>query len=235
MEKKYRAPFSFRQTQKFKNNKGKIDFSILCAKTEHFKNEKEIKVKGRLIKDKRLRSLEEEISSPIDIDCTAKTITTDPVEFGCSLIGDPNTNGIIIFDSEELSGIPNSKLLTNPSEVDNLILAGKEKDCSTQDCSLPTFSEGKLDNSLCDEGIINIKGEIDGDITDGSIFNLDISPESYGDCNISINTKTIECYNKEEIEDNKIIIPETIIRNKDSNVFSWKWLSMADVIFDEQK
>ena len=113
-------------------------------------------------------------------------------------------------------------MLTNPSEVDNLILAGKEKDCSTQDCSLPTFSEGNLDYSLCDEGIINIKGEIDGDITDGSIFNLDISPESYGDCNISISTKTIECYNKEEIEDNKIIIPETIVRDKDNTTELFK-------------
>ena len=46
--KKYKAPYSFRQTQKFKNNKGNIEFSIFGYKTENCENQKEIKVKARL-------------------------------------------------------------------------------------------------------------------------------------------------------------------------------------------
>ena len=50
------------------------------------------------------------------------------------------------------------------------------------------------------------------------MFNLSISPESYGDCNISVKKQKIECFNKEEIEDSKIIIPETVIQNKENNI-----------------
>ena len=218
MEKKYRAPFSFRQTQKFNNDgKGKIDFSIFCFKTDHFTNEDKIKVKGKLIQKTTLRHLEEEVLSPIDLDCPAINNNVDPIEFRCNLTGDPAISGINILEAEGLSGIPDNKTLTNPAKIDGLILAGKEKDCSSQDCSLPTFSEGKIDDTLCEkQGILNLQGKTEGNIIDGSIFNLTISPESYGDCKISTVSNTIECYNKEEIEDNKIIIPETIVRNKDS-------------------
>ena len=219
MEKKYKSPFSFRQTQKFKNDKGKIEFSIFAFKTEQFKNQKDITIKVRLIKNSKLRYLEE--SSPINIGCSAASLIKDPVEFSCGLKTDNNVEGVLITDSNDMSGIPSNLELSNPSKVDLLIKNGTVKDCN-KNCDLPTFSDGKVNTEKCDCGTINLNGKINGKIKDGSIFNLNISPESYGDCNISVNKEVIECYNKEEIEDSKIIIPETVIQEKENKTDLFK-------------
>ena len=85
-----------------------------------------------------------------------------------------------------------------------------------KNCSLPTFSNTKLICDDCDKGILNLQGKVNGNIKDGAIFNLEILPESYGDCTINTTKNNIECFNKEDIEDNKIIIPETTVRDKNN-------------------
>ena len=210
----FRAPFSFRQTQKFNNDKGKVEFTLFAYKTEHYKDQKEIKVKGRLIKD-------EEESSILNIVCSAVSLSKDPVEFSCGFETDNNVKGVIILDSNELSGIPSNSDFSNPSKIDLLIKNGTVKDCYNN-CDLPTFNEGKINIEKCDSGIINLIGKINGNIVDGSIFNLNISPESYGDCSISVSEEVIECYNKEEIENSKIVIPETVIQNKENTTDLFK-------------
>ena len=215
MEKKYRAPFSFRQCQDFRNNNGNMDFSLFCHKTDNYKNQKNLKLKGKLTKNSKLRNLEE-MPLTVNIDCSSSSTNSNPVKFGCKLMGDPQADGIIIYDSDEVTGIPTIKEIANPANVDDLIKSGEAKECNSKDCSLPTFSSGKLKESYYDKGILNIDGEINGNINDGEVFNLSYGPESYGDCEINTTSKNIECYNKEEIEDNKIIIPETIVRDKNN-------------------
>ena len=110
-------------------------------------------------------------------------------------------------------GIPSNETLSNPALLDSLIREGKVKDCSAESCSLPIFSKAKFSNSVCQNGTINITGDIDGVIPDGSIFNLSIYPDSYGDCNITLNSKKIECCNIEEIYSQPVIIEEVTVPN----------------------
>ena len=220
MEKLYRAPFSFRQVSNFKNDNGIIHFLLFVFKTEFYKGEKEITISINSILKSSLRHLDDDII-PLNVDCTATSTESNPISFDCPLKGSPLINNVVVTDSDELSGIPENDL-ANPSVVDDLIKNGTVKDCSKDDCSLPTFT-GELSYSDCNSGIINIEnGKIDGDIKDGSVFNLSISPESYGDCQISVNDKKIECYNKEEILDGKIIIPETVVRDKENSTDLFK-------------
>lgn len=214
-EKKYKAPFSFRQVQDYKNNNGRITFSLFIFKTEYYKNENSIKLKGKLTKNSKLRLLEE-LPLKVNIDCSSLSTKDDLVKFECSLNGDPLSDGVIILDCDQLSGIPLNVSISNPAITDSLIKDGKTKDCNFQDCSLATFNNGKLICNNCYEGIINLQGKINGDINDGSIFHLNIFPESFGDCIINITKNNIECFNKEEIEDNKIIIPEETIRDENN-------------------
>lgn len=224
MIKKFKAPFSFIQTQKFIKDKGKIFFSLFGFRTDNWEQEKKnkIKIKVKPIKSSTLRNLEELPS--IETDCTAEDITDDnkPIEFSCEF-NENDANGLIIYDSDEVSGIPENVMLANPAEVDLLINNKTLIDCSSKTYSLANYSGGDLCSDNCDIGTIYIEnGTIEGNIRDESIFNLSISPESYGDCQISVKDKKIECYNKEEIEDSKILIPETVVRDKENNTDLFK-------------
>ena len=202
-----------------------MHFLLFAFKTEFFKGEKKITISINSILKSSLRHLDDN-TIPFNVDCTATSTESSPISFDCPLEGSPLINNIVVTDSDELSGIPENDL-ANPSVVDNLIKNGTVKDCSKDDCSLPTFS-GELSYSDCENGIINIEnGKIEGDIKDGSVFNLSISPESYGDCQISVNDKKIECYNKEEIEDGKIIIPETVIRDRENSTDLFKLIGVV--------
>jgi len=213
MKKKLKAPFSFRQIQSFNNNEGNISFSLFGFKTDNYAEEKSLEIKASLIKN-NLRHLEE--SSPTYIDCSTSSTNTNLVELQCNTNGDNDVDGVVILDSDNLSGIPSDTKYTNPAIVDLMIKNGTEKDCSNVDCSLSTFSNAKF--TTCDNnGTIYINGDISGKIIDGSIFNLSIYPDSYGDCNISITSKKIECYNKEEIDRSRILIEEAMVINKDNN------------------
>ena len=94
MEKKYKAPYTFRQTQEFKNNKGNIEFSLFAYKTENCENQKEIKVKARLTKNSKLRYLEE--LSLVNIGCSADKFDKDPIEFKCGFKNDADIDGVIV-------------------------------------------------------------------------------------------------------------------------------------------
>ena len=211
MRKKFKSPFSFRQTQKFKNDNGKISFSLFVFKTENYQNEKTIEIKAKLIKNSALRHLEEFI--PAFIDCSTSSTSNDPLELDCSTNGDSDAAGVIILDSDDLTGIPSNETLSNPALVDSLIQDGVVKDCSSDSCSLPVFSNTQFSDSVCNNGTIYVTGDIDGTIPDGSIFNLSIYPDSYGDCNITLDSKKIECFNKEEIDIQPILIEEATVKN----------------------
>jgi hypothetical protein len=211
MRKKFKSPFSFRQTQKFKNDNGKISFSLFVFKTENYQNEKTIEIKAKLIKNSALRHLEEFI--PAFIDCSTSSTSNDPLELDCSTNGDSDAAGVIILDSDDLTGIPSNETLSNPALVDSLIQDGVVKDCSSDSCSLTVFSNTQFSDSVRNNGTIYVTGDIDGTIPDGSIFNLSIYPDSYGDCNITLDSKKIECFNKEEIDIQPILIEEATVKN----------------------
>ena len=221
MRKKFKSPFSYRQTQKFKNDNGDVSFSLFAFKTENYKNEKNIEIKANLLKNSALRHLEEII--PTFIDCSASSTNRDPLELECNTKTDSDVNGVVIIDSDDMMGIPSNKTLCNPALSDSLIQEGKMKDCSAESCSLPIFSKTKFSNSVCKDGTIDITGDIDGAIPDGSIFNLSIYPDSFGDCNITLNSKKIECFNKEEIDSQPVMIEEATVSNLNgSNLFLLK-------------
>jgi hypothetical protein len=155
--------------------------------------------------------LEETI--PTYIDCAASSTSSDPLELECNTSADSDVTGVVILDSDDLMGIPSNKTLCNPVLLDSLIKEGKVKDCSAESCSVPIFSKSKFSNSVCQNGTIDITGNIDGVIPDGSIFNLSIYPDSFGDCNITLNNKKIECFNKEEIDTQPIMIEEATVSN----------------------
>ena len=227
MEKKFKAPFSFLQTQKFKKNNGKISFSLFGFKTDFWTDQKEItlKIKNILANTSNLTYLEE--FTEIDCETIEKNITkismNEPIEFGCEYEGNSDIKELIVIDSYDVSGIPTNITLLNPGTMDSLIKNGTAKNCSSENYSLPSYNNGELCSDYCNNGTIIIEnGTIEGNISDGAIFNLSISPESYGDCKISVNNKKIECHNKEEIEESKILIPETVIRNKENNTELFK-------------
>ena len=214
MVKKFKAPFSFRQTRKFSNNAGKLIFFILVLKTDFYTNEKSVTIKINVILKSTLRNLAE--MPTIELTCPIDSSDNEKAEFKCELNGQPNSDGVIILDSDDINGIPADQQLINPVKVDDLIKNGILK---SGDSTLPTVSEGKINYDDCEKkGIINLNDlKIDEGVKDGTVFNLSYSPESYGDCKIETEKKKIECYNKEEIESDKIIIPETVVRNKEDN------------------
>ena len=225
MENLFVAPLLFRQVQKFNNNAGKISFSVFAHKTEYYNNENKITIKIALIKDSTLRHLDEIEIARLNNDCLADQTSNDPLEFKCILDG-YDANGVLIIDSEDVIGIPQNSTLANPSKVDLLIKNSTLKNCSSEDCSLPIVDEGEINIDNCRTGSFNIKSnDIKGTIPDGAIFNLSILPESFADCQIS--NEAIDCYNKEEIEDDKILIPEVIVTNKNNytDLFRLKGIS----------
>ena len=211
MRKKFKSPFSFRRIQNFKNTNGRITFSLFVFKTDNYQNEKTIEIEVKLIKSSALRHLEEFI--PAYIDCTADSTSDDPLKFDCSTNAESDVNGVIIIDSNDLMGIPSNETLCNPVLVDSLIQEGVLKDCNTGSCSLPIFSKSQFSDSVCNDGIIDITGDIEGTIPDGAIFNLSIYPDSFGDCNITLDSKKINCFNKEEIDIQPIMIEEATVTN----------------------
>ena len=215
IEKEYVSPFIYKQTQNFKNDEGKIEFSLFAFKTDYFDQENSISIDVGLTR----RTISEDLETlpRINTDCYSDSTNSNLVEFKCTLNGYNDSDGVIIFDSYDVSGVPENKTLSNPSKKDSLIKEKKIKDCNNEDCSLPIFKEGKISEIDSNNGTIIIEGIIDGYIPDNSIFTIPIYPESYGDCNINNNTKKIECYNKEEIQDSKIEIKEMVVKDEFDN------------------
>ena len=215
--KKFKAPFSFRQTQKFKKNNGVITFILyVLKKAEAASIPKSLEIKVRPVKENGRRRLDSsgDDLTPVNMDCTAEPTESDLVQLSCKGNADPSASGVVILDSDDISGIPLDKNSSNPKLVDDLINKKIVDDCSSgEGCSLPKFENGKFDEL---SSTIYIKGDIDikdGNIANSSIFNLSIFPDSYGDCQINTDTSKIECYNKEEIEDSLILIEETVVKS----------------------
>jgi hypothetical protein len=212
--KKFKAPFSFRQTQKFNNNNGIIKFILyVLKKAEAARILERLEIKVRPVKENGRRRLDSsgDDLTPVNMDCKAESTESDPVKLSCEGNADPSASGVVILDSDDISGIPLDKNSSNPKLVDDLINKGIVDDCSSGECSLPKFENGKFDEL---SSTIYINGDInDGNKTNSSIFNLSIFPDSYGDCQINNDTSKIECYNKEEIDDSLILIEETVVKS----------------------
>ena len=201
--KKFKAPFIFRQAQNFKKENGKISFILFLLKKAGAILKKDLSIEIKVIPVKEIgrRRLDSGNDfTPVNMDCKPDSTNSDPVQLTCSGKGD---SPVVILDSDDISGIPSNETYANPAAVDKLIDKGAAIDCTKNSCSsLPKFKNGniKIDKSNSESGTINIEGEIEGNIPNGSIFNLSIFPDSYGDCQINTDKKLIECYNKEEIE-----------------------------------
>ena len=216
--KKFKAPFIFRQAQSFKIVNGKISFILFLLKKAGAvipKNNLSIEIKVVPVSENGRRRLDSGNDFiPINMDCTPDSTDTDPVQLTC---GGNGNSPVVILDSDDISGIPSNETYANPAGVDKLIDNGIVIDCTNNKCSpsLPKFKNGKIkvDDSSSKNGTIFIEGEIEGNIPNGSIFNLSIFPDSYGDCQINTDKKLIECYNKEEIEDSLILIEETVVKS----------------------
>ena len=216
--KKLKAPFSFRQAQKFEYNKDKgiISFILYVIKKATANIPKKLELKVRPVSDNGRRRLDSgKDFTPINMDCTADSAASDPVKLSCNGEGNKGSSvsGAVILDSDDISGIPSDENSSNPKLVDDLISKKIVNDCSNG-CSLPTFKNGNFEKPI-QGSTINIKGDIEGNITNSSIFNLSIFPDSYGDCQINNDTKLIECYNKEEIENSIILIEESVVKSLD--------------------
>ena len=212
--KKFKAPFSFRQAQNFKKENGKISFILFLLKRAVASIPNKLEIKVLPVKENERRRLDSGNDiTPVNMDCSADSTNSDPVQLTCSGKGD---SPVVILDSDDISGIPSNDSYSNPAAVDKLIDKGLLIDCTKDSySSLPKFKNGniKIDKSNSESGIINIEGEIEGNIPNGSIFNLSIFPDSYGDCQINTDKKLIECYNKEEIEDSLILIEENVVKS----------------------
>ena len=212
--KTFKAPFIFRQAQSFKIANGKISFVLFLLKRAIASIPKTLEIKVIPVKENTRRRLDSENEFiPVNMDCTADSTSSDPVQFTC---GGNGNSPVVVLGSDDISGIPSNETYANPASVDKLIDNGLVLDCTNNNCSsLPKFKNGKIkiDDSDFKNGIINIEGEIEGNITNGSIFNLSIFPDSYGDCQINTDKKLIECYNKEEIEDSLILIEENVVKS----------------------
>jgi len=215
--KKFKAPFIFRQAQTFKKVNGKISFILFLLKKAGAvipKNSLSIEIKVIPVSENRRRRLDSgDDFIPVNMDCTADSTDSDPVQLSCS--GNGNSP-VVILDSDDISGIPSNETYANPAATDVLIDKGIVIDCTNNKCSsLPKFKNEKIvvDDSTSKSGTINIEGEIEGTIPNGSIFNLSIFPDSYGDCQINTDKKLIECYNKEEIEDSLVLIEESVVKS----------------------
>jgi hypothetical protein len=214
--KKFKAPFIFRQAQNFKKENGKISFILFLLKKAGAILKKDLSIEIKVIPVKEIgrRRLDSGNDfTPVNMDCKPDSTNSDPVQLTCSGKGD---SPVVILDSDDISGIPSNETYANPAAVDKLIDKGAAIDCTKNSCSsLPKFKNGniKIDKSNPESGTINIEGEIEGNIPNGSIFNLSIFPDSYGDCQINTDKKLIECYNKEEIEDSLILIEESVVKS----------------------
>ena len=211
--KKFKAPFSFRQTQKFENKNGVINFILyVLKKAEAASIPKNLEIKVRPVIGNGRRRLDSgDDLTPVNMDCTAASTDDDPVKLSCSGKADPSASGLVILDSEDISGIPLDENSANPKLVDELINEKIVVDCSSERCSLPEFTNGKFDDL---SSTFYINGEIkNGDKVNNSVFNLSIFPDSYGDCQINTDTGKIECYNKEEIDDSLVLIEETVVKS----------------------
>ena len=187
--KKFKAPFIFRQAQTFKRANGKISFILFLLKKAGaviIKNSLSIEIKVIPVSENRRRRLDSRDDFiPVNMDCTADSTDSDPVQLSCS--GNGNSP-VVILDSDDISGIPSNETYSNPAATDVLIDEGIVIDCTNNKCSsLPKFKNGKIvvDDSTSKSGTINIEGEIEDTIPNGSIFNLSIFPDSYGDCQIN--------------------------------------------------
>ena len=195
-----------------KKKNGVISFILYVLKKAEANIPKKVEIKVGLVKGNGRRRLDSGNDlTPVNMDCNVDSTDSDTVPLTCSGNGDSSGAGVVILDSDDISGIPLDENSSNPAVVDDLINKKIVKDCSNG-CSLPNVTNGKFDDL---SSTIYIKGDMDDGIKNSSIFNLSIFPDSYGDCQINTDTKLIECYNKEEIENSQVLIEETVVKDLD--------------------
>ena len=217
IEKKFNSPYVYMQAQEFNKNNNEISFEIFNLYENSEENPKDkIIIKGRPLKKNSTGNIEE--LNPVEVECTKVNQKDNIFKFKCQFNSNEDIVGFNILESEDISGIPYNTSLSDPSSTDNLITLKNLKNCNSEDCSLPTFNSESITYSNCNnEGVFYINGKIDGKINNGSVFNLSIYPNSYANCKISINSSRIECFNKKEFEDSKIIITENVVRDIENN------------------
>ena len=235
--KKLDAIYSFRQVSKFKKEDNKYKFFLATFIKEKIDKsmklnlqveiKREISKKNLNIVNKRILSDKETKNA----ECSP-TMITNINEVGVGAAGwDCITEessivdaiGLDLVNSEDISGIPpNNSALIDPAKTDLLIESGEVKDYSIEENLnelLPIFNILSLNFSFCKKnGTFNFEGDISATTFKDVVFNLSLTyPEAIFACRLPRSFKgkkaVIECYNRDNFENDPILVEETVIRD----------------------
>ena len=234
--KKLNAIFSFRQVSKFKKVDNKYKFFLATFIKDNIDENMKLNIQveiKREINEKNFnlinkRKLSEKETK--NVECTPSMIT-DINEDGLGAAGwECSTEessiddaiGLDILDSEDMSGIPNNSALIDPAQTDLLIQNGVVKDYSIEENLnelLPIFNILSLNFSFCKQnGTFNFEGDLSSTTFKDVVFNLSLAyPEAIFACKLPRTLKgekaVIECFNRDNFENDPILVEETVIRD----------------------
>ena len=225
-EQKYNAPYTFLQANNFRRKPGKgILFHLFLFR---FLRDfiKQIPIKIIIIKKPTtLRHLQDENEEQEEsFNCSLRNNTEDLGDYICDsdtiTINDEKDIEQFIIDSDDISGLTEDN--TNPIKTDEDIalkhlvnLSDPEVFNST---NISIFNTTSIKETNCNEtGSFEIKGTIDDDGKNAfkNIDDFDISyinpPDSGALCRYVNEHSDIDCYNKEEFNDEKLTIETQFI------------------------
>ena len=211
---------SFRQLQNFTQNDNfdiTFDFYVLTTKAKS-KIPKNISINVNLIKINGEREDESTISYCI-INKIKDIEYANEAHFICSIKNLTEKYYSFRFNnSEYISNVPDDEISLDPHMTDKYIKENKIIDVSKTE-KLPIFTIESINHDSCQKnGIFNILGNISEELSQSFEFIIPLKEPQGIQATCNLIKNQIECKVDREINNNKIIIEEYIIKNNSQEI-----------------
>ena len=225
---------SFRQLSGFVNSGTKITFNFYALTTQSLEAGNTVVLFVNLI---GLSGMEEETTESQCTLSSAVTVTGQTAvqaNYGCKIEGVNETEAytsLRLNSSNDITGIPTEDdVALNPVLTDQAISNNEVKDCSKDSSVPPTFGEIEVDPANCKaQGKFLIKGTLSEEKSIAAKFTLPLTYPEGTSLTCTYNTDGIECLVDKSIENQTIIVEQTIISNGPEELFILSNFSASDM------
>ena len=225
---------SFRQLSGFVNSGTEITFNFYALTTQSLEAGNTVVLFVNLI---GLSGMEEETTESQCTLSSAVTVTGQTAvqaNYGCKIEGVNETEAytsLRLNSSNDITGIPTEDdVALNPVLTDQAISNNEVKDCSKDSSVPPTFGEIEVDPSNCKaQGKFLIKGTLSEEKSIAAKFTLPLTYPEGTSLTCTYNTDGIECLVDKSIENQTIIVEQTIISNGPEELFILSNFSASDM------
>ena len=217
---------SFRQLNGFVYKDNKITFLFYGMISKDLPSEYQIEIEVKLIQNGKKQ--EETKIAKCFLNNEVIIHNNIPVQgdFSCTIgnVYEKNINSFEYYSSTYITGVPEDKILLNPEATEKYIIIGEIVDYSVEKNkkkTIPSFVSESINNANCKEkGKFTIAGKLNTDLNDDLNFEFPLANPRNLVVTCSIKSgkanekKEINCETNGKIDNEKIMIAQTTILNK---------------------